>query len=259
MAKTSKPAREDKGGVPAAAAGDNWAPLETETVEMDFRTLRPQTLNARFMTTAQMSQLRDNIRRDGRLTSAPLAYRDPDGDGSIETLSGHHRAEAAIAAEVYHGPVIIIVSKLSEQRKRAIQLSHNAIVGQDDQSTLAAMYAGLDLGAKSYSGLDDTVLAGMAKISLAGLGVSMKYQDMTLFFLSEDAKVVADAMPKIEAAARKRSAYVASYADFDRFFDLMVRAKAKFQAFNSGIVFRLLIDLAEEGLARLDEPEDVPE
>lgn len=203
------------------------------------------------MTPAQMTQLIQNIRRDGALTSAILCYRPP-GQDFTEILSGHHRTEAAIAAELPKIPMRLIVSPLTEQRKRAIQLSHNAIVGQDDPSVLASMYADLDLASKIYSGLEDTVMEAMAKVSLSGLSVSIKYKEMTLFFLSDEAKAVAEAMPRIEKAARKEAAYVAAYRDFDAFFDLVIRAKSKFKSFNSGVTFRMIIDLATQALDAME-------
>jgi len=122
---------------------------------------------------------------------------------------------------------------------------------------LAQMYAGLDLSAKSYSGLDDSLLGKLADIQLGGLGLSIKYQEMSLFFLAEDAQAVAAGMAKIEKAARANHAYVARVADWDEFFALMVRAKTRFQVFNSGIAFRMLIDLATAGLdAQEAEPDD---
>ncbi len=215
--------------------------------DFDYRELVPQEINARNMTAAQMGQLTANIRRDGYVTSAVLAYRNPE-TGKVETLSGHHRAEAAIAAEVFQGPVIVITSTLTEQRKRAIQMSHNAIVGQDDPSTLLKMWSGLDLSAKAYSGLDDGAVNALQKVSLAGLSVAIKYQELHLFFLDEDAEVVTAALPKLEKAARKKAAYVMADADFDEFFQLVVRAKTKFQCFNSAMAVRLLVDLATQAL-----------
>jgi hypothetical protein len=248
------------GAPPAAggadAEGGNWPPLETEIVTFtpeELKALDGQPVNARFMTAAQQGQLTENMKRDGAATSALLVYRDPD-TGKLEILSGHHRRDSAVDAEL-PCPGIIITTRLSDQRKKAIQLSHNAIVGQDDMATLAQLYAGLDLTAKSYSGLDDSVVGNLAKIQLAGLGLSIKYQEMNLFFLSEDAGVVAEAMDRIDKAARKHQAYVARCADWEEFFALMVRAKAKFQVFNSGIAFRMLIDLCMAELDRLDAEE----
>ena len=203
------------------------------------------------MTAQQMEQLVANIRRDGVLTSLPLTYQPP-GGGPEEILSGHHRIEASIMAGLTTIDWLCIVSPLTEARKTAIQLSHNAIVGQDDPATLAAMYAGLDLDSRMYSGLDDTVLKAMDDVALTGLNVGTKYQEMHLYFLPEDAEVVTEALKSIEAAARKQQAYVARYADFDEFFAAAVAVKSKFEAFNTGVALRLLTDLAMERLAQLE-------
>lgn len=69
---------------------------------------------------------------------------------------------------------------------------------------------------------------------------------------------MADALKTLDAAAKKKAAYVAAYADFDRFFDAAVRIKAKFEAFNSAIAVRIMADLALERLAQL-EAEDKPQ
>lgn len=250
MVKSTKPAPAP--ATPPPALGDNWGPIDTEFVpDFDLTALVAQQVNARFMTAAQMAQLTDNIRRDGVLTSAILAYRDPES-GVHSVVSGHHRKDCALAAEVTRGPVIVITTPLTLQRLRALQLAHNAITGQDDLSTLRQMFAGLDLAAKSYSGVDDAVLGNLGKVTLGGLGVSMKYQEMQLFFLDQDATVVEAALERISKAAKKKQAYVAAYRDYDEFFEVMVRGKHSLGAFNSAITFRLLCDLAT---AKLDEIE----
>lgn len=210
------------------------------------------------MTAQQMDQLVANIRRDGVLTSLPLCYEDPDtkaAGGVEEVLSGHHRSEAAIKADLAEIDYLCIVSKLTESRKRAIQLSHNAITGQDDPATLAAMYAGLDLDMKGYSGLDDSVLKAMEDVTLAGLNIGVKYQEMAFFFLPEDAEAVTGALATIDKAAKKNQAYVAAYKDFDEFFETAVRVKTKFQAFNTGVALRLMVDLAILQLEQMEAEE----
>lgn len=252
------PAAEPAAEEHAAAAGaEHLEGLSVEIRHGDPRRFKPQTQNARFMTAQQMEQLVANIRRDRVLTSLPLMYEDPDlkaaGEPVEEILSGHHRVEAAIAAPLASIAYLCITSKLTDAQKVAIQLSHNAIVGQDDPATLAAMYAGLDLDARMYSGLDDTVLKAMEDVALTGLNVGIKYQEMHLFFLPEDEAVVAEALKDIEKAARKNQAYVARFADFDDFFETAVRVKSKFEAFNTGVAVRLLVDLAKQRLAQLEQ------
>lgn len=208
------------------------------------------------MTAAQMDQFIANLKTDGALTSLPLCYEDPDLEPKVEEiLSGHHRVEASIGAGLPEIDYLCIVSKLSEERKRAIQLSHNALVGQDDIPTLVNMYAGLDLSAKTYSGLDDSVLNSIKDVKLAGLSVGVAYQEMRFFFLPEDAEVVERGLAEIEKAAKKRQAHVAAYRDFDDFFELALKAKTKFEVFNNAMAVRLLVDLAMQRLAQIEAEE----
>jgi hypothetical protein len=250
-AKAATPTPTAEAEAAVAGAGEEWGALDTIELEVDPKALKRQETNARFMTAQQMEQFVANLRRDKKLTSLPLCYRAP-GSEDIEILSGHHRVEASILAELNPIRVIVIVSYLSEARKTAIQLSHNAIVGQDDPATLAMMYSGLDLDAKAYSGLDDTVLKAMENVELTGLNVGVKYQEMNLFFLEEDEAEITEALQAIEKAARKEQAYVARFVDFDHFFETIVLVKTKYQAFNSGIAFRLMADLARERLAQIE-------
>jgi nicotinamidase-related amidase len=159
---------------------------------------------------------------------------------------------AAIAAGLAEIDYLCIATPLTLERKRAIQLSHNAIAGQDDPVTLATMYADLDLDARNYSGLDDSVLKAMENVELAGLNVGIKYQDMHLYFLPEDAAVVGEVLKDLDAAARKNQAWVARYADFDAFFETAVATKLKHQAFNTGVAVGLMAQLARERLAQLE-------
>lgn len=208
------------------------------------------------MTAQQMEQLVANIRRDGVLTSLPLTYQPPEGPEEI--LSGHHRVEAAIQAGLAQIDWLCIVTPLTEARKTAIQLSHNAIVGQDDPATLAQMYMGLDLEEREYSGLDDDVLKAMEGVELTGLNVGLKYQEMHLFFLPEDEAVVAEALKDLTKAAKKAQAYVARFDDYEEFFNTVVAVKTSQKAFNSATAVRLLVDLAKERLAQIEAEAAAP-
>jgi hypothetical protein len=131
-------------------------------------------------------RLVENVRTDGSLTGAVTCYQ-PERKGEIEILSGHHRVLAAIEAGLEEIDIIVVVSALPEARKRAIQLSHNALVGRDDLGVLAEMYAGLDFDAKAFSGLTDDFFGSLDKIDLSGIGSgSIEYQELTFHFLPEN-------------------------------------------------------------------------
>ena len=117
--------------------------IATEIRKVDPKTLKPREKNARYMTNEQLERLTENVKRDGRLTSLPLVHTL--ADGRLELISGHHRTLASIGAGFDQIEVIVITTELDDSRITALQLSHNAISGQDDKSILAGLYEALDL------------------------------------------------------------------------------------------------------------------
>jgi hypothetical protein len=256
----TKPKANDAAAQPSemqpSVTSDAWGPLETKFIQIDPRKLKRQALNARYMTAAQMDLLVQNVRVDGRLTSTPLCYQPPGADeDGIEILSGHHRTEAAIRAPLDEITIEVIVTELSHERKVQLQLAHNAVSGQDDATKLAQLYDSLDLNARKASGLTDDVLNAFKDITLGGLSVSLQYQEMNLFFLPEEAEVVKKAFARIDKAAKKQTAYIAAYADFQTFFDVAVRVKSKFDVFNSATALRMMVDLATQRLDQIEAEE----
>ncbi len=138
------------------------------------------------MTDAMFSQLVENIRRDGCLTSVPLVY---DDDGKLEVLSGNHRVMAAIKAGLEEAEVMEITTPLGREQRVAIQLSHNAIAGADDPSILAELWADLDFAYKEYSGLTEEDLAGITEIDTTAISVEApKYEELNLAAIIHDAR-----------------------------------------------------------------------
>lgn len=202
------------------------------------------------MTAQQMKQLTANIRRDGKLTSLPLVFERP--DGALEILSGHHRTQAAIEAGLAVIDVLVVKGDLDEKRLTAIQLSHNAITGQDDRSMLASLYDGLDLDDRKYSGLTDDLLGGF-DLKMVGMGVgAITYEELRINFLPEDAEEFRKCLKRIETHAKKRDALVAHYADFDRFFETLLAIKQGLNIHNAAIALRFMADLAAEQLSTME-------
>src|ERR1700761_3709618 len=105
--------------------------LETKIVRSALADLKLVEKNARYMEGRQFSKLVANIKRDGCLTTLPLVHRE---GGKLTVISGNHRVQAAIKAGLVDTDVIEVLSPLSRKQFVALQLSHNAIVGIDDQS-----------------------------------------------------------------------------------------------------------------------------
>lgn len=118
--------------------------------------------NARFFKKDTFRQLVENIKADKRLSSVPLCR--PIKDGRLEVLSGNHRVKASVEAGLEKILVIVLLENLDESRRIAIQLSHNALVGQDDQNILAELWAKIDdINTRLYAGLSSDTLNEIKK------------------------------------------------------------------------------------------------
>lgn len=236
--------------------------LETKAYEANPRSLSPLKgrQNARYMTGEQIKRLAENLQRDGVLTSSILIFRptpknprfyDPADDRPC-VLSGNHRNEAAMIAGLQVVPVIEVLSPLTDEEAIAIQLSHNAIEGQDDPSVLLELYQALDLDEKLYSGLTDDAFK-VDELDLSGMSVGAPtYQELSLLFLPAEAEEFTGLVKRLEKTSKRPLTFAANYADFDNFFDSVIRVKEGLNVYNTATALRLMAELAVE---RLDQME----
>lgn len=142
----------------------------------------PQKRNARYMTPEQMERLVENIKRDGHLESVPLVTA-AKVEGKYSIISGHHRIEAAKMAGIEKILVMVVTVKNRDQLISK-QLSHNAIVGQDDPHMLVELYEAIgDLSEKLYSGIQDAA----AKVSYMSVNFRAgSFKELTLVCLPDD-------------------------------------------------------------------------
>jgi len=134
---------------------------ENRKVKIRYTVISPfkvQTLsseeNARYMTADQMRRLTDNLKNDNALTSAVLLYPDSETN-KIIVISGNHRVEAARNSKLEQIPALIIQTYLNIDEIRAIQLSHNAITGQDNPNVLLEIYESLSAEAALINKIKD--------------------------------------------------------------------------------------------------------
>lgn len=224
---------------------------------VDPKALRPADKNARFMSGQTFQQLVDNIKRDGGPTSAPFCWCD--AQGIYHILSGHHRVDAAAAAGV---PLILIMytdRELSRQEQIAIQLSHNAISGEDEPTILRELWNEiLTIDLKAYSGLDDHVLETFQPVKIDSLGEkSIAFQEVTLaFFPSEIERF--DAVLK-QLSASKKVRYAAQAEQFDRFVDRLMDFKEVAGIYNSATAILAILDIVDAWLAEHAEADEQKE
>jgi hypothetical protein len=216
---------------------------------VDPRSLVRRDVNARYMEPAQFMRLVQNFKTDGKMTGTVTVCQNM--DGGLEILSGHHRTEAAIEAGFEAVDVVVITTPLSEDRKTAIQLSHNSITGQDNPNVLAKMYESLDLEAKKFSGLTDAVLDGLKGLSAANLtALKTGYEEMTIVFLPETREELDGHMKRLREIVKRRPALAARYADFDAVFEAIVAVKSSLKILNDALAIAAMARLAVE---KLDE------
>jgi hypothetical protein len=229
----------------------DWAALDIEARQVDPGTLKRREKNAHYMAPAMFKRLVENVRIDGKLTTTVLVCEN--AGGVLEILSGHHRTAAAVEAGLQLVDALVITTPLSEARKVAIQLSHNSINGKDDGSLLAELYSALDIGAKKFSGLDDSVLDVGKGITASALGgANIKYEELLFAFLPEDRKTFEIELEALAKRAKKLRVHAASHSVFDDFFDAVVRTKHQLNIVNSGIALATLATLAGERLDQIE-------
>lgn len=206
--------------------------------------------NARFMRAEQYRLLVDNIRADGCLTSVPFAIRSGE---RYKILSGNHRVKAAQDAGLTEISILYTDQDLSHQKQVAIQLSHNAIAGQDDLAILRELYDEIaDVTLKAYSGIDDVVLGRMEPPDLDPLSEKgLEYRIVSIAFLPEEVERAEAVFAKVLEQATGDVTWVNRRAEYDRFLDALTIAKAQAGVKNTATAFGLLLDLVEKHLEEI--------
>lgn len=138
------------------------------------------------------------------------------------------------------------------QQGISIQLSHNAITGQDDPNILGRLYESLSLQYKAYSGLTDDSFNVLEKLDIDSLSLGTpKYEEITLLFLPSEKEVFQKAVEIIDKSKATKTIHLAHYEEFGRLFDALVLVKERNNVFNSAVALRDLVDLALERLEQL--------
>ncbi len=224
------------------------------TIEINPREVKLLETNARYMKHEEFNRLVDNVRRDGKLTSTPFLCKDDDGEWLC--LSGNHRTRAAIEVGLEKVLYLATDDPLSEEQKVAIQLSHNAISGQDDPATLKALYEKiLDTSLKKYSGLDDKTLELLDKFSTISISeANLTFQTLSMVFLPdelEDAKKVID-----EAKDRVKSSsevWLVRMSEYDKWLDSQEVAGSAHNIKNVATAVDIILKVFERNITQLSE------
>jgi hypothetical protein len=205
--------------LPAGVGGTvETEPLRPQVVQRDPRALTLLEVNARFMPKVEYDRLVANMRRDGACTSAPLVWRDPT-TGDEVVLSGNHRVQAAIDADLPVVTCLLLDQPLSPQRRVAIQLSHNAITGTDDPGLLAELYTSIgDVDLRAYCGLDDKTLDLLGVVQPEAFGEEpLAYATVALLFLPDEAERLAAVFEEATRTVDADELLAARYTEHRKF------------------------------------------
>lgn len=222
---------------------------------MELMAVAPSSLtllkdNARFFKRETFRQLRDNIAADKRLSSVPLCYRHK--DGSLEVLSGNHRVKASMEANIPHIMVLVITEELEKSKRIAIQLSHNALVGEDDQSLLANLWAQIESVAdKLYTGLDSEMVKELGDVELVNFSTPQVPAHMVTFMFTDGEKdQISEVLDLLADAARRSSAvYVCPAEQYGAFTRLIADVKHAEKIRDSSLAVLRLMEVASDYLA----------
>ena len=211
--------------------------------------------NARYMKAEQFQALVENIKKDGNLSSLPLCYREQ--DGRLRVLSGNHRVMAARQAGVGQILVLVIAGEKNQDERLAIQLSHNAISGQDDLVILKELWESIkDVQARIYAGLDSDTLKALQGIQFTAITEQrLRYKLTNFLFLPEELEDLDQLLKETAAAFAGDVVYLAHLHTFDAFFELITRIKKRCVIKNSAAAFLKLMELARIGLEQLMQEE----
>ncbi len=224
------------------------------TIEIDPREIKLLETNARYMKNEEFNGLVDNVRRDGKLTSTPFLCKDKDGRWLC--LSGNHRTRAAIEVGLETITCLATDDELSEEQQIAIQLSHNAIAGQDDPATLKALYEKiLDTSLKKYSGLDDKTLDLLDKFSSISISeANLQFQTLSMVFLPNELEAARKVID--EAKDRTKSSHdvwLARMEDYDAWLDAQETVSAAHNVKNVATAVEIILKLFQRNVTQLSE------
>ncbi|PWI05016.1 hypothetical protein DIZ27_41835 [Streptomyces sp. NWU339] len=228
-------------------------------VRRDPRTLTSLEVNARFMRKEEFDRLVENIRRDGCLTSTPLIYSgDEYAEGKELILSGNHRTMAAVEAGLEEIDCMLIEEQLTRPQLVAIQLSHNAIAGQDDPATLKQLYDELDdVDWRAYSGLDDEQLNLLAEVSPEGLSeANLDFATVSLIFLPAELEAAREAFD--QARLGQNQSWLAARADYEQTLDTLASTHAAHKVGNVATALHAILAIVERHLDELQEGYTAP-
>lgn len=211
--------------------------------------------NARYMTHDMFTSLVDNVKKDGALSSLPLCWKNP--EGKLVVLSGNHRVQAATHAGLEFVMILVIERDLTRSEQVAIQLSHNAISGKDDQAILKSLWEEIeDIDLRMYAGLDSELLAELDKLEFITISDAQpEFKQIIFLFLPEEVSQIRELLQETEVLFSEDTTYIDSLRHYDQVFSALIEVKEKFNIVSNPTALMKIFELAQERLSEIPVPE----
>lgn len=242
--------------------------MQTKIIKIDPRKLKLLETNARFMRHEVFMRLVENVKCDAALSSVPFGAvygyfsesdkitMVEDGLPLYEVLSGNHRVKAAIAAGLLEIEVMVTDEPLSRDQRKAIQLSHNELTGEDDPATLKMIYSSIaDLQMRVYTGFDDKRLDMLDKVSPGALGeANLQFQPVSFMFLPDELDQVNDVWEIAKkAAGAAKLVWIAPMQQYDAFMDSLEATAGAFNVKNVTTALIIILEIFTRHISDLQE------
>lgn len=230
-----------------------WASFKTRVEQVDPRTLQLLEVNAHYFPHERFQRLVSNIKQDGTLTSVPFAALDKK-TGKFEVLSGNHRVKAAIEAGLTEITVMLTDDDIPRGQKMGIELSHNALVGEDDKGTLKFLYEMIDdIESKIYSGLDDKMLEALDKSLTETLReAQLEFKTLMMLFLPDEFEEAKKRLKEIkEKLGSNKEVWLCYDKDYDRWLDTIEEVGSAHGVSNVATSFSLMLKMVASDREKL--------
>jgi hypothetical protein len=223
---------------------------------VDINLIDEAELNANEMSSEDFAQLCDNIGKSG-LSSVPCCYRK--ANGRFGMISGHHRLRAC--KKLFHSTIGILYcdeSELSKDEIIAIQLSHNSLHGQDNQSILKKLFEqiqSIDFKKFAHVNVDE-----VQPISMDGIDI-FAYQDnftFSVILYPNSFENLDTLLGDIREQAKKSDAVILAEDDNEfLFMKLQTEVGKEYNIKSPSTTFAKILELAAERLQQIQNGDDL--
>ena len=223
--------------------------------KVDINLIDEAELNANEMTGEDFAALCDNISKSG-LSSVPCCYKK--ANGRYVMISGHHRLRAC---KKNHFATLGILwcdeSELTQDEIIAIQLSHNSLHGQDNQSILKKLYEqirSIDYKKFAHINIDEISPVSTDGISVYALKENFVF---TIILYPNSFENLDELYGDIRDQAKKSDALILAHQEDNEMLLLKLQQEIgnQYNIKSPTIAFAKLLELAKERLEEIKEDE----